>query len=196
VRKPLPEPPLTRSISDPTSYQPFAGFSCGDKEDHEQDVNDALVGLLDLPPKQAESVEFRVAETQVTRDLIGTSAFLKKPLPTKPEQDAYADAVYLAVLAISESYRGTRMPDGTRIGTFLLCDAFCQIARKWGDSIPPVWALVHHNNDPCQRLLRSNCFWSFGGNADYLVHLRPEGYHWTRGFSPQMIEAVETASDD
>ena len=118
--------------------------------------------MLDLQAEQAENIEFRVAETRATRDLVGTSAFFKKPLPTKPELEEYADAVYIAVVAVRDAYRGVRMPDGTRIGAFLrLCDALDQIARKWGDPMPPVWAVVHRDNKPGKRNLPAHGFWPF-----------------------------------
>ncbi len=194
----LPGLPQLRSIPDPTSYEPLAGFSCG-KAAHERDVDKAVDELLEMSSEEAATYEVRVAEDRVTGDLIGISCFHKRPLS---DDEIFADAVYLAVIAINEPYRGWRLPDGvTRIGTFLLCDSLAQIGHIWGNpTMPYVWGVVHRDNQPCRRLLSAHGFWRIGGSnrhpsIPYFVHMRDEGVNSAHRFTAQVTEAVERAAE-
>jgi hypothetical protein len=181
--------PRTRSLSDPTNYQPFVSFSCGEAHVYERDVNDALLDLLDQPPQQIERLTFRVAEDRGSGELIGLSVFLKRSLPTEPE------AVNIALIAVEESFRGARIEGNMRIGAFLLCDALDQIERRWGNPLPEVWASVHRENEPCKRnvMCPRHCFWRIRTKEEYEIYLRSAKQTGARGFPPAMIQAVTMA---
>lgn len=181
--------PRTRSLSDPTNYQPFASFSCGEAHVYERDVNDALRDLLDQPPEQIERLTFRVAEDRGSGELIGLSVFLKRHLPIEP------NAVNIALIAVEERFRGALIEGNMRIGAFLLCDALDQIERRWGNPLPEVWASVHRENEPCKRnvMCALHCFWPIRTKEEYEVYLRSANQASTRGFTPDMIQAVKMA---
>jgi hypothetical protein len=143
-------------------------------------------------------VTFRVAEDRDNGDLIGLSAFLKRRPQMKPALEEYADAVQLALIAVRDRYRGVRMHNGARIGVFLLCDALDQIEPKRGNPMPPVWASVHRDNEPCKRhVIRTlHRFWPMRTEGAYLAYFRDGGEASTRGFTPSMIDAVKMASID
>jgi hypothetical protein len=188
-----------RSVSDPTIYEPLVEFTCGDRSSYERDVNDVARELLELSSEDLAGVEVRVAEAEVDAQtaagLIGVSVFFKKRLRTEPESETYADAVYIALLALGTPHRGCRLPDGvTRIGAFLLCDALAQIDSKWGDPMPHVWGVVHRDNAPSRKILAPRGFWPIGRKLEYPIYLRSEGLDWAHGFTRQTIEAVERAS--
>lgn len=187
-----------RWVSDPTSDELLADFVCGGTSDYERDVEALLDQLRELSPEEALAYEIRVAEARHADDLIGVSVFQKRSLGGS---DEYADAVYLALSAINEPYRGWRMPDGTtRIGTFLLCDTLAQIDEKWGSPMPYVWGTVHEDNENCRSILRRHSFWRIKGSkkdppSSYSVYIRQDGLDWTHRFSPQLLKAVEEAED-
>jgi hypothetical protein len=186
-----------RWVSDPASYKPLAGFACGGESDYEHEVEGVLDQLRELSPEDADEYRIRAAEARDDGDLIALSVFHKRPLG---ESGLLRDAVYLALAAVNEPYRGRRMPDGTRIGTFMLCDTLAQIENLWGHPMPCVWGLVHRDNKSCQNVLSRHSFWRLRAsnrdpaNPAYFVHQRQEDLDWAHGFSPQLLEAVELAS--
>jgi hypothetical protein len=186
-----------RWVQDPADYGPLADFVCGGDSDYEGDVEALINQLRLMSSEDAAEYEIRVAEARHADDLIAVSVFHKRALGNTEE---FANAVYMALCAINEPYRGRRMPDGvTRIGTFLLCDTLAQIERLWGSPMPCVWGLVHQGNKDCHNLLSRHSFWRLrGSNRDpsdpYFVHLREATLDWAHGFSPQLLDAVERAS--
>lgn len=70
------------------------------------------------------------------------------------------DAAYIAVIGIPLSCRGKyRLPDGRRVGEFLLDDALEVVHRVWGGgSMPPVWALIAPANQASHDLFANRGF--------------------------------------
>jgi hypothetical protein len=187
-----------RWVSDPMNYGLLADFACGGDSGYEQQVEDLLDQLRDMSAEDAAEYKIRVAEARHTDDLIAISVFHERQLG---EAEEFADAVYLALAAVNQPYRGWRMPDGaTRIGTFLLCDTLAQVDRLWGDPMRCVWALVHQDNKDCHNVLTRHSFWRLRdvhrdpSDQPYYVYLRQKGLDWAFGFSAQILDAVERAS--
>lgn len=163
----LASAPRVRSV-DPTTYLPFADFSCGGESAYEQEV-DAVVSLLYRG--EMEYVVVRVAEDPDTNDLIGLCAVSRRRF-------GYTyDAAYIAVIALNGTYRGHRLPDGRRLGEFLLGDALDQIKAIWdGPPMPTTWAVVAPDNTASHNTF---AYWGFerlpGQGGGYDIRYRPAG---------------------
>lgn len=81
----------------------------------------------------------RVAEDANSGALIGFCFVQKREL-------LVPDDMYIALIAVSAAYRRRRLPDGTRLGSFLLRDALVRIKMLCGPPMPPVWALISPEN--------------------------------------------------
>jgi len=64
------------------------------------------------------------------------------------------DAAYIHMVGICEAFRGWKLEDGTRLGTFLLRSTVNQIAIECG-RVPVVWAYVAEDNRPSHRMFES-----------------------------------------
>lgn len=111
----------------------------------------------------------RVAEDAETADLIGVCVVDQRPF----ERDF--DAAYIALIALSSTWRGHRLADGTRLGAFLLGDALDQIKAIWdGPPMPAVWALIAPDNQASHKTFAAwgfACVRGYGGGYD--VRYRP-----------------------
>lgn len=158
--------PRVRTV-DPTSYTPFDGFSCGGDGAYEHEV-DLLVAKL-YNGEYGDAL-VRVAEDADDGAFIGF--YVVVALPFRGQH-----AAYVALIGMSSNARGRRMPDGSRIGEFLLGDALNQIKMLWGGPpMPTVWALVAPGNRASHRIFDRWGFSCLPAEGDgYDVRYRPEG---------------------
>lgn len=152
----LGSPPRARSV-DPRLYAPLAGFTCGDATPHEQEVNTIVHALYG---GHAPGIIVRVAEDEGTGEFLGLCGIAARPLVLAPPHLPMPDAAYTAVIGIPLSCRGKyRLPDGRRVGEFLLDDALEVVHRVWGGgSMPPVWALITPANQASHDLFANRGF--------------------------------------
>lgn len=165
----------------PTSYEPLASFSCGSRFAWERIVNDAFRKYA--RGEAPEALVMRVAEEDRTGEFIGACCFMPRPLVLTPRPDI-EDAAYIPVLGVTTSYRGQRMPDGERIGEFLVDDTLSEIMLAWDGEMPPVWSLVARANQPCHEVLESHGFESVKaerGKHDIWYRQRGLDPEWWRG---------------
>lgn len=169
---PLATVPRVRSI-DPTTYPQFDGFSCGGSAAYEREVDDLLGKVrrgLTVPIDEA-----RVAEDPDSGVLLGF-CFIQRRVLYAP------DDIYIGLIGISAAHRGRRLPDGTRLGGFLLRDALVRIKMLWGPPMPPVWAMVSSENIVSHSLFAD---WGFeyiageGQGYDYRYRERGRGVQLT-----------------
>jgi ribosomal protein S18 acetylase RimI-like enzyme len=106
---------------------------------------------------------FRV--TVEGRRLVGVAAF-QAAAASHPDLGRYAGLPYIAVLALSERYRGCATP-GRRLGDLLLEDALRAINSDWSGT-PHVFVLVNPNNKPGRELFER-------GGFRMIVPARPDG---------------------
>lgn len=64
------------------------------------------------------------------------------------------DAAYIHMIGVSQAFRGWKLEDGTRMGTFLLRSTVNQIAIECGRA-PVVWGYVAEDNRPSHRMFES-----------------------------------------
>ena len=162
---PLSAEPGVRSV-DPAAETVLADFTCGGVSAYEREVDEIVAGFH--KGASPEFLTFRVAEDEAGA-LVGVSATFHRPLP-----DLFAGPFYVGVIGVSESFRGRRLPDGERLGDFLLRDALQQLANKW-HYMPWTWALIHPDNGPSQNLFDRHGFTNLGSAGNYEVWLRPGG---------------------
>ena len=152
----LAAPPRARFV-DPTLYAPFSAFSCGDSTSYEREVNEIVAKLY---VGQGVGIDVRVAEEATTGEFLGLCGVQARPLVLGPPHPPISDAAYICAIGVPKDCRGKyRLPDGTRIGDFLLADALAQIHLAWGGgSMPPVWALIDGANTASHNLFTDHGF--------------------------------------
>jgi len=151
---------LETSVEDPTTCVELADFTCGDARRHAEDVVEMIVGQLSRGERPRATM--LVTREVPSGTMVGLSAIEWEPVviqhPSFPA-DAYQDAVYLAVLALSEPYRGRWTSiDGQPLSEVLLNEAYCQIASARSDGMPPIQAFVDPGNTPSLELTRNQGF--------------------------------------
>jgi hypothetical protein len=172
----LATPPRVRSV-DPTAYTPFSTFSCGGSTDHEDEV-DLLVGWLHAG--KFDPAVVRVTEDPETDGLVGFCVVERRPFRTDP------DTAYIALIGVSADWRGTRLPDGGRLGAFILGDALNQIKALWhGPPMPTTWARVARDNSASHRIFADWGYELIPGPPDgYDTRYRPTGIGLTQSPGP------------
>jgi hypothetical protein len=152
----LAEAPRVRVV-DPMSYDPLAQFVCGTEHVWEHECN-GLARKLHRGGGR-DGIIVRVAETVDAEELVGVTSFLHLPpvvrFPGLPVAD---DAACIPLLAIARSFRGTWVPDDGPVGRWLLDKTLWAIRDAWDSGMPPVWALVHKQNERCRRMLGDSSF--------------------------------------
>jgi hypothetical protein len=88
------------------------------------------------------------------------------------------DAACIGLITIHEAYRGERLPDGGRLGDFILAESLKLIQQWWGGGpMPPVWAVIDTANDASHSLFERHGFQLIpaapGSHHD--IRLRPRG---------------------
>lgn len=93
--------------------------------------------------------------TVESRRLVGVAAF-QAVMASHPDLGRYAGSPYIAVLGLSEQYRG-RTAAGRRLGDLVLEDALRAINTRWRGT-PDVFVLVNPNNTHGRNLFERNGF--------------------------------------
>ncbi len=171
---------LQTFVEDPRTCADLADFTCGDASRHAEEVVEEIIGQLRNGERLGTTM--LVTREMPERTLVGLSAIQWEPIrvqhPSFPE-DAYPDAVYLAVLTLSESYRGRYTSvHGQPLSEVLLNEAYCQIASVRSDEMPPIQALIDPTNAPPLDLTRDQGFEIEVEWPNELLLVRPRG----RGF--------------
>lgn len=169
---------LQTAVEDPTTCAELVDFTCGDARRHAEDVVEMIIGQLSKGERPGATV--LVTREVATGALVGISAIEWKPLtiqhPSFPT-DAYQDAVYLAVLTLSESYRGRCTSlQGQPISEVLANEAYCEIASVRNDGgMPPIQALVDPDNAPSLAMTKGQGFEIEVEWPNELLLVRPRG---------------------
>jgi hypothetical protein len=150
---------LQTLVEDPRTCADLADFTCGDASSHVEDVVEAIVEQLRAGERP--NATLLVTREMPERRLVGLSAIEWQPIPVLHPafpSEAYSDAVYLAVLALSEPYRG-RFTNGSGqpLSDVLLNEALAHIAATKG-GVPPIQGFVDPTNTPCLELVRGYDF--------------------------------------
>lgn len=151
---------LRTAVEDPTTCAELADLTCGDARLHAEDVVEQIIGIL-------HRGEWPSATMLVTREMpsgtmVGLSAIRWEPISVQSPDfpaDAYQDAVYLAVLTLTERFRGRYTSrDGQPLSEVLANEAYCHIAAARSGEMPPVQAIVDFDNGPSLALTRTQGF--------------------------------------
>lgn len=162
--------PRIRTLPDPRQYQQFAGFTSGDGH-HER-------GVDNLVHRQHQGIANNAAtmvvmEDPLSEELMGTcghrpeqvtfSALPKgEPLAAfvpRTDPTLTTSAVYVHVICLCKGFRGCRLPDGTRLGSFLLRGMMKEVARGYITSpLPIMFAYVAVDNIPSHRVFEGEGF--------------------------------------
>jgi hypothetical protein len=159
----LHSPVWVRQIQVAEGYGPFRDFSSGTSE-KDRKVNDMITGRF---KGEGPAAHWVVMETGLGQ-LVGVCGYFQRSLtyevlPT-PEPSVLQttitipNAAYIHVIAIRECFRGMMLPEGTRLGSFLLNGAQSFIKRGWGGSMPWTWAYVDQHNRPSHCLFSAHDF--------------------------------------
>ena len=177
---PRPGAPLSlrmRSL-DPGALTCLDGFTTGSYTPWQQDVNEAIREAINLVPETDTTYTVRVAEDVGTGQVAAVSVYAPKPLITTPPSRTFDDAVYVAVLGVSDNYHGVRVPgEDKSIGDLMLGDVLGEIRSEHGGRMPFVWALNHADNRAARSLFAKHRFWPLQpqGSNDYGVYIRGSG---------------------
>jgi hypothetical protein len=136
--------------ADPTAVPALANFTCGGTSTYEIEV-DGIVQQLHAGATGGEPV--LLAEDQASGDLVGLCYFSQRELWTIRE------AICINLISLSAAYRGERMPDGSRIGDYLLDSSVRIIGEIFAPAPMPLsWAIIATDNDASHRLFERNGF--------------------------------------
>jgi hypothetical protein len=156
----LTTPTWVRRIECSAGFQPFLGFSSG-KGEIEKKVDKIITDRFE---GRGPVARWCVMETGSAGELVGVAAYfprdlafdlLPTPTPTAKSSNAtlsIANTAYLHVIAISAKFRGRIMPNGVRLGTFLLRRTQGYIKRDWNGTMPWTWAYLERGNVPSHEL--------------------------------------------
>jgi hypothetical protein len=168
---------LRTSTEDATQCEDLADFSCGDGRLTAEGAVNRIVA-------SCQNGKLPGATLRVTREyppgaLVGLSAIEWPGLVLRhPELngDAYADAAYIAVLSLTEAYRGScQTPAGEPLSHVLMKDALAHIASESGGEMPPVQAIIDPSNDPSRVLVEHFGFTKPLPTEPDLWYVRPRG---------------------
>jgi hypothetical protein len=175
---------LHTAVEDPRMCAELADFTCGDARRHAEEVVEQIIGIL-------HRGEWPSATMLVTREMpsgrmVGLSAIRWEPVrvqhPSFPE-DAYQDAVYLAVLTLCEDFRGRYTSrEGQPLSEVIANEAYCHITSLRPDYMPPIQAWVDPDNTPSLDLSKAEGFEIHVEWPNELLLVRPRGL----GFSSRV----------
>lgn len=168
---------LQTCTEDATECDDLVDFSCGDgRLSAEAAVERIVAGCRSggLP-----GVTLRATREVPPGTLVGITAIEWPGLVLRHPDfpgDAYADAAYIAVLTLSEQYRGGyRTQDGEPLSHALMADALRSIALAVDGEIPPVQAIVDPLNAPSRALCAHFGFIQPIVTEPDLWYVRPRG---------------------
>lgn len=138
-------------VVNPKLYAQLRRFCCGSSEHRsEREVNRIV--------REYACGRHRAGTFRVTVEggrLVGVAAF-QKVTASHPDLGRYAGSPYIAVLGVSQRYRGRAMA-GRRLGDLILEDALRAINTSWHGT-PHVFTLVNPNNTHGRNLFERNGF--------------------------------------
>lgn len=183
---------LQTCTEDATECGDLVDFSCGDgRLSAEAAVERIVAGCKSgkLP-----GVTLRVTRETPPGMLVGITAIEWPGLVLRHPDfpgDAYADAAYIAVLALSEQYRGGyRTQDGEPLSHALMADALRFIASAVDGEMPPVQAIIDSRNVPSRTLCEHFGFIQPIVTEPDLWYVRP------RGLSPEEPSSEGKKAED
>jgi hypothetical protein len=168
---------LETAVENPTTCAELADFTCGDARHHAEDVVEMIIEQLRKGERPGTTM--LVTREVPTGTMVGLSAIQWEPFlvehPSFP-MDAYQDAIYLAVVTLTEHRRGryTSM-HGQPLSEVLLNEAYCQIASVRSNGMPPIQAFVDPDNTPSLEMAIGHGFEVQLESADELMLVRPRG---------------------
>lgn len=157
---------LYASVIDPLLHPALQGFSCGGMNEFEREV-DEIVDLFRTGHRPAQ-LQFLVGREPNSHSLVGLCAIHEREMP-----GVSPGAMYVGIIGISLPFRGRRLPDGTRIGDWLLHMSLTQLQSSWR-VMPLVWALIDRANQPSIDMFERHGFAEIP-NQGYALYVRPEG---------------------
>jgi hypothetical protein len=167
---------LETCTEDATNCDDLVDFSCGDGRLPAEQTVEKIVAAY---RSGRQSATLRVTREMPCRTLVGLTAIeWKGPVLRNPRfpMDGYGDAAYIAVLTLSEQYRGGyRSKGGTPLSRVLLIDALHHIADRNGGAVPPVQAIIESANAPSRALFESLGFEQPVVTSPDLLYVRPRG---------------------
>lgn len=155
----------------------LAEFSCGDGRHPAEAAVERIVA--DHCGNKRSDISLLVTREMPSKALVGLTIIHWKGLVLEHpsfDEDAYEDAVYIAVLALSAQYRGGyTLPDGTPLSSILLREALCHLAEGTENEIPPVQAVIEPSNGLSRALVESFGFVQPIETSPDLLYVRPRG---------------------
>lgn len=155
--------PQVRVIKQPIGNELLRDFCCGSGM-HEEEVNTLVRRQFDGSRECPATV---VVIVNALGRAIGVCGYRSRPVtfaalavtglpPGKVAIPEFSvpNAAYIHMVGICEAFRGWKLEDETRLGTFLLRSTVNQIARECG-RMPVVWAYVAEDNRPSHRMFGS-----------------------------------------
>jgi hypothetical protein len=152
--------PQIRIIKQPIGNDLLSEF-CTGSGTHEEEVNVLVRRQFDGSRTCPATM---VAIVNGLERPIGVCGYRSRPvsfaaLPVPPRRAtkvpspefSVPDAAYVHMIGIAEAFRGWKLEDGTRMGTFLLRATVNQIGKECG-RMPVTWAYVAHDNRASHRM--------------------------------------------
>ncbi len=162
---------------DATECDDLVDFSCGDGRLSAEAAVDRIVA--GCRSGKLPDVTLRATRELPQGALVGIAAIEWPGLVLRHPDfpgDAYADAAYIAVLALSEQYRGGYQTQGGEpLSHALMADALRSIASAVEGEIPPVQAIVDPLNVPSRSLCEHFGFIQPIVTEPDLWYVRPRG---------------------
>jgi hypothetical protein len=167
---------LRTSTEDAAVCPGLADFSCGDGRIKAEKTVDGIVE--DYANGLIASVTLRVTREYPSKRLVGVVGIedggvgYDHPLF---QMEDWTDPVYLAVITLSASYRGSYVSrDGVPLSRVLMRDALEFLASREGGVVPSVQAVIAKENSPSRALAQFFGFEMIPTAGD-LLYVRPKG---------------------
>jgi hypothetical protein len=155
--------PQVRVIKQPIGNELLRDFCCGSGV-HEEEVNNLVRRQYDGTRQRPATVVVLVNGLERPIGVCGYRAqpvtFAALAVTDLPSgkvvvpEFSIPNAAYIHMVGVCEAFRGWKLEDGTRLGTFLLRSTVNQIAIECG-RVPVVWAYVAQDNRPSHRMFES-----------------------------------------
>jgi hypothetical protein len=168
---------LQTSTEDAAECDELVDFSCGDGRLAAEGAVERIVA--GCRAGKLQNVTFRVTREVPAGTLVGVTAIEWPGLVLRHPSlngDAFADAAYIAVLSLSEAYRGGyRTKEGKPLSHVLMTDALRHIGSEIDGEMPPVQAIIDPQNRPSKALFEHFGFIQPIETEPDLWYVRPRG---------------------
>lgn len=189
--------PQLRVIKRPIGNELLRGFCTGSGV-HEDEVNTLVRRQFDGSRQYPATVAVIVDALERPIGVCGYRprpvTFAALPVTSLPlaklaatPEFSVPDAAYIHMIGVAEAFRGWKLEDGTRMGTFLLRATINQIAVECG-RVPVTWAYVAEDNGPSHRMFATVDFGLIerGHRRTETIRYRPAGLGIHRPYGPPM----------